>query len=113
MADSDPNVVYAGMGEGDIRGNASHGDGVYKSTDAGHTWAHVGLTATQQIGALRIDPKNPDVVYVAALTGITFSWASSGGIERTFGTIQERMHSLVPIPKETSLPSIPHQNPLR
>jgi photosystem II stability/assembly factor-like uncharacterized protein len=67
VADSDPNVVYAGMGEGDIRGNASHGDGVYKSTDAGHTWTHVGLTDTQQIGALRIDPKNPDVVYVAAL----------------------------------------------
>jgi len=67
VADSDPNVVYAGMGEGDIRGNASHGDGVYKSTDAGHTWTHVGLTDTQQIGALRIDPKNPDIAYVAAL----------------------------------------------
>jgi photosystem II stability/assembly factor-like uncharacterized protein len=67
VADSDPNVVYAGMGEGDIRGNASHGDGVYKSTDAGHTWTRVGLTDTQQIGALRIDPKNPDIVYVAAL----------------------------------------------
>ena len=67
VADSDPNVVYAGMGEGDIRGNASHGDGVYRSTDAGHTWTHVGLTDTQQIGALRIDPKNPDIVYVAAL----------------------------------------------
>src|ERR1700749_4314147 len=67
VADSDPNVVYAGMGEGDIRGNASHGDGVYKSTDAGHTWTHMGLTDTQQIGALRIDPKNPDIVYVAAL----------------------------------------------
>ena len=67
VADSDSNVVYVGMGEGDIRGNASHGDGVYKSTDAGHTWTHVGLTDTQQIGALRIDPKNPDIVYVAAL----------------------------------------------
>jgi photosystem II stability/assembly factor-like uncharacterized protein len=67
VADSDPNIVYVGMGEGDIRGNASHGDGVYKSTDAGHTWIHMGLTDTQQIGALRIDPKNPDIVYVAAL----------------------------------------------
>ena len=67
VADSDPNIVYAGMGEGDIRGNASHGDGVYKSTDAGHTWTHMGLTETQQIAALRIDPKNPDLVYVAAL----------------------------------------------
>ncbi len=67
VADSDPNIVYAGMGEGDIRGNASHGDGVYKSTDAGRTWTHMGLTDTQQIGALRIDPKNPDIAYVAAL----------------------------------------------
>ena len=67
VADSDPNIVYAGMGEGDLRGNASHGDGVYKSTDAGHTWKNVGLGDTQQIGALRIDPKNPDIAYVAAM----------------------------------------------
>lgn len=67
VSDSDPNIVYVGTGEGDIRGNASHGDGVYKSTDAGHTWAHVGLADTQQIGALRIDPKDPNIVYVAAL----------------------------------------------
>jgi photosystem II stability/assembly factor-like uncharacterized protein len=67
VADSDPNIVYAGMGEGDIRGNASHGDGVYKSTDAGHTWTHMGLTDTQQIAALQIDAKNPDIVFVAAL----------------------------------------------
>lgn len=67
VANSDPNIVYAGMGEGDLRGNASHGDGVYKSTDAGHTWKHMGLDDTQQIGALKIDPKNPDVVYVAAM----------------------------------------------
>jgi len=64
---SDPNIVYAGMGEGDLRGNASHGDGVYKSTDAGHTWTNVGLKDTQQIGALKIDPKNPDIAYVAAM----------------------------------------------
>ena len=67
VADSDSNIVYAGMGEGDIRGNASHGDGVYKSTDAGQTWVHMGLADTQQIATLRIDPKNPDVAYVAAL----------------------------------------------
>ncbi len=64
---SDPNIVYAGMGEGDLRGNASHGDGVYKSTDAGKTWTHMGLADTQQIGALKIDPKNPDIAYVAAI----------------------------------------------
>ena len=67
VADSDPNVIYVGTGEGDLRGNASHGDGVYKSTDAGHTWKNVGLTDTQQIGALKIDPKNPDIAFVAAM----------------------------------------------
>jgi photosystem II stability/assembly factor-like uncharacterized protein len=67
VADSDSNIVYAGMGESDMRGNSSHGDGVYKSTDAGKTWVHMGLEDTQQIGAVRIDPKNPDVVFVAAM----------------------------------------------
>ncbi len=59
VSDSDPNIVYAGMGESDMRGNASHGDGVYKSTDGGHTWKNVGLQGTQQIGAVKIDPRNP------------------------------------------------------
>jgi hypothetical protein len=67
VADSDHNVIYVGTGESAIRGNASHGDGVYKSTDAGQTWTHVGLEDTQQIGMIRIDPKDPDLVYVAAL----------------------------------------------
>jgi photosystem II stability/assembly factor-like uncharacterized protein len=67
VSESDPNVIYAGMGEGCIRGNASHGDGVYKSTDGGKTWKNVGLQDTQQIGRVRIHPKNPDIVWVAAL----------------------------------------------
>ena len=67
VAASDPNVIYVGTGESAIRGNASHGDGVYKSMDAGKTWTHVGLEDTQQIGQIRIDPTNPDLVYVAAL----------------------------------------------
>ena len=67
VAESDPSVIYAGMGEGCIRGNASHGDGVYKSTDGGRTWKHMGLANTQQIGRVRVHPKNPDIVYVAAL----------------------------------------------
>ena len=67
VAPSDPNVIYAGMGEATIRGNVSHGDGVYKSTDAGKTWVHVGLEDTRNIAKVRVHPKNPDVVYVAAL----------------------------------------------
>ncbi|MGI9060661.1 MAG: WD40/YVTN/BNR-like repeat-containing protein [Ktedonobacteraceae bacterium] len=67
VAPSDPNVIYAGMGEATIRGNVSHGDGVYKSTDMGKTWIHLGLEDTRHIGKVRIHPQNPDVVYVAAL----------------------------------------------
>ena len=67
VADSDPNTIYVGMGESPIRGNVSHGDGVYKSTDGGKTWKRIGLEDTRQIPRIRIHPKNPDIVYVAAL----------------------------------------------
>jgi photosystem II stability/assembly factor-like uncharacterized protein len=67
VAPSDSNVIYVGMGESTIRGNVSHGDGVYKSTDAGKTWQHMGLEDTRQIGSVRVHPQNPDLVYVAAL----------------------------------------------
>jgi photosystem II stability/assembly factor-like uncharacterized protein len=67
VAPSDPNVIYVGMGESTIRGNVSHGDGVYKSTDAGKTWQHMGLADTRQIGTVRVHPQNSDLVYVAAL----------------------------------------------
>jgi photosystem II stability/assembly factor-like uncharacterized protein len=66
VAESDPNVIYVGMGESTIRGNVSHGDGVYKSTDAGKTWQHLGLEKTRNIGKVRVDPRDPDRVYVAA-----------------------------------------------
>jgi photosystem II stability/assembly factor-like uncharacterized protein len=67
VADSDPNTIYVGMGEACVRGNASNGDGVYKSIDGGKTWANVGLEDTYHIGAVRVHPRNPDIVYVAAL----------------------------------------------
>ena len=67
VSESNPNVVYCGMGEHAIRGvMSSYGDGVYKSTDAGKTWKHIGLTATEQISRIVIHPTNPDIVYVAA-----------------------------------------------
>ena len=67
VAQSDPNVVYAGMGESCIRGDVSYGDGVYKSTDGGGSWTHMGLEDTRHIARIRIHPGNPDLVYVAAL----------------------------------------------
>jgi photosystem II stability/assembly factor-like uncharacterized protein len=67
VAPSDPNVVYVGTGEACIRGNISHGDGVYKSTDGGKTWKNIGLKDTQTIGKVVVNPHNPDVVLVAAL----------------------------------------------
>lgn len=67
VSESDPNVVYVGMGEHAPRGvMTSYGDGVYKSTDAGKTWKHMGLTTTRQIARIVIHPKNPDIVFVAA-----------------------------------------------
>jgi photosystem II stability/assembly factor-like uncharacterized protein len=66
VSESDPNVVYVGTGEEPIRGNVSHGDGVYKSTDGGRTWKNVGLRDTRQIARVRVHPDNPDLVYVAA-----------------------------------------------
>ncbi len=67
VAESDPNVIYVGTGEACIRGNISHGDGVYKSTDGGKTWKNVGLRESQTIGKVIVHPRNPDIVFVAAL----------------------------------------------
>jgi len=67
VAPSDPNVVYVGTGESPIRGvTTSHGDGVYKSTDAGKTWSRLGLASSRQISAVRVHPRDHDLVYVAA-----------------------------------------------
>src|ERR1700756_578782 len=66
VSESNPDVVYIGMGETELRGNIMQGDGIYKSTDAGKTWKHMGLADTQAISRIRIHPKNPDLVYVSA-----------------------------------------------
>jgi len=67
IAPSDPNVIYVGTGEHTIRGNVSHGDGVYRSSDGGKTWTNIGLHDTRHIAKIRVHPHNPDLVYVAAL----------------------------------------------
>jgi photosystem II stability/assembly factor-like uncharacterized protein len=67
VAESNPDIVYIGMGEVQLRGSITQGDGVYKSSDAGETWKHLGLEETQAIARIRIHPANPDIVYVAAL----------------------------------------------
>ena len=67
VAPSAPNVIYAGTGEACIRGNVSHGDGVYRSDDGGRTWRNLGLRNTRHIGRVRVDPRDADTVYVAAL----------------------------------------------
>jgi photosystem II stability/assembly factor-like uncharacterized protein/uncharacterized protein YciI len=66
VSESNPDVVYIGMGESCIRGNIMPGDGVYKSTDAGKTWRHIGFSESQAISRIRIHPTNPDIVYVAS-----------------------------------------------
>ncbi len=67
VAESDPNVIYVGEGEQTLRNNVSSGWGVWKSTDAGSSWKHIGLADSRHISRIRIHPKNPDVVYVAAM----------------------------------------------
>jgi len=66
VADSDPNVIYLGTGSDSVRSNVSTGRGMYKSTDGGETWKFIGLYNAGQIGAVRIHPTNPDIVWVAA-----------------------------------------------
>ncbi len=83
VAESDPNIVYVGMGEHAVRGVMTHhGDGVYKSTDAGKTWKKMGLDQTQHISRIVIHPKDPNVVYVAA-QGALYSKSSQRGIYKS------------------------------
>ncbi len=82
VAPSDPNVIYVGGGEVTVRGNVSHGDGIWKSEDAGKSWTHVGLDDSRHVPRIRIDPRDPDTVYVAAL-GHLYGPNSERGIYRS------------------------------
>jgi len=83
VAESDPNVIYAGMGESTARSaTTSHGDGVYKSLDAGKTWKHTGLPHSRHIAAIRIHPQYPDIVWVA-VQGALFGKSAERGIFKT------------------------------
>jgi len=82
IADSDPNVIYVGSGEACIRGNFTTGNGVWKSTDGGRSWQNVGLRDTQQIGAVIIHPRDPNIVLVAAL-GHVYGPNAERGVFRT------------------------------
>jgi photosystem II stability/assembly factor-like uncharacterized protein len=85
VAESDPNVVYVGMGEHAVRGVMTHpGDGVYKSTDAAKTWKKIGLDLTQHISRIVIDPKNPNIVLVAA-QGALYAPSKERGIYKSTG----------------------------
>lgn len=86
ICESDPAVVYAGMGEHAPRGvMTSYGDGVYKSTDAGKTWQHLGLDLTRHIAAVRVHPQNSDIVFVAAQGALHGSSAERGIYKTTDG----------------------------
>ncbi|WP_207955545.1 WD40/YVTN/BNR-like repeat-containing protein [Segetibacter sp. 3557_3] len=82
VSTSNPEVIYVGMGEHTLRGNTSHGDGVYKSTNGGKTWDYTGLKNTYHIGSVIVHPRNPDIVYVAAI-GHAFGANEDRGVFRT------------------------------
>lgn len=82
IAPSDPNTIYVGTGEPCLRGDISYGDGVYKSTDGGKTWAHLGLDDAQHISAIMVDPRNPNFIMVAAV-GHAFGANEQRGIFRS------------------------------
>ncbi len=82
VANSAPDIVYAGSGEADMRSDIGFGDGMYKSIDAGRTWTHIGLDGTMQIGRIVVDPGNPDIVYVAAL-GHAYGANAERGVYRS------------------------------
>ena len=82
VAPSDPQIIYAGTGESTIRGNVSHGDGVYKSSDGGRSWQHIGLRETRHIGKIAVHPTDPNTLYVAAF-GRAFGQSAERGVYRS------------------------------
>ncbi|MEY4930984.1 MAG: hypothetical protein RI909_1708 [Bacteroidota bacterium] len=82
VSEWDNNVIYVGQGEGTVRGNVSFGNGMYKTTDAGKTWTHIGLKESRHIPRIRIHPKNPDLVYAAVL-GDLFKSSEERGVYRS------------------------------
>lgn len=82
VAPSDPNVIWVGTGEAHIRSNVSIGNGVYRSVDAGDTWTHVGLESSGRVGRIVVDPRDPDVAFVAAL-GHLYGPQEERGLYRT------------------------------
>ena len=82
VAPSDPNIIYVGTGEADMRDSIAYGNGVFKSTDAGKTWKHLGLENTKQIGRIIVDPKDPNTVFVAAL-GLVYGSGPDRGVYRS------------------------------
>ncbi len=93
VAPSNPNVIWLGTGESLMSGNSTPGGGVFRSTDAGKTWIYLGLRDTHHIGRLVVDPKNPDVCYVAAV-GHNFSRNSERGVFKTVNGGKSWTHSL-------------------
>ena len=85
VSETNPDIVYIGMGESCIRGNAMSGDGVYKSTDAGKTWTHVGFADAPVISKIRIHPTNPDIVFVAAFGKMSAPSDARGVFKSTDG----------------------------
>jgi photosystem II stability/assembly factor-like uncharacterized protein len=112
IAPSDPNVIYLGMGEHAVRGvMTSHGDGMYKSTDAGKTWTHIGLPESRHISSIQIHPNNPDVVYVG-VQGSPWQAGEARGVYRSTdgGQNWKRIHFVNETTGAADL-SMDHSNP--
>src|SRR5260370_8485413 len=108
VAPSDANVIYAGTGETAIRLDVSYGDGLYKSSDAGRSWSHVGLRNSKFVGRICIHPQNPDLVYAAVL-GDVFGPNKERGVYRSKDggkSWPQILHSSA-LPGATHLPTHP------